>query len=200
MLDSDKRDEFVRLIEHAQISTIHRALDRAWHLGYRAGANRNQGESMPADNTVLMEGVRLIFRNLTGKEGQYNREGDRNFGVILPDDVAEQMLADGWNVKYLQPREDTEEETPTPWLPVKVGYGKGRPPKIMLVTDRGRTALDESTVETLDWAEITNVDLIVRPYNYEVNGRTGISAYVQSMYVTIEEDALERKYAEMDSQ
>ena len=157
---------------------------------------------MPTDpNVVVMEGVRLVFRNFTGKEGQYNREGDRNFGVILPDNVAEAMAADGWNVKYLQPREDEEEETePTPWLPVKVGYGKGRPPKIMLVTDRGKTALNEDTVDTLDWADITNVDLIVRPYNYEVHGRTGISAYVQSMYVTIEEDPLERKYAEMDAQ
>jgi hypothetical protein len=155
---------------------------------------------MPAENTILMEGVRLIFRNFTGKEGQYNREGDRNFGVILPTDVAEAMLADGWNVKYLRAREDDEDEVETPWLPVKVGYGKGRPPKIMLVTDRGRTALTEDTVDTLDWADITNVDLIVRPYNYDVGGRTGISAYVQSMYVTIEEDALERKYAEMDAQ
>jgi hypothetical protein len=155
---------------------------------------------MPAENTVLMEGVRLVFRNFTGKEGQYNREGDRNFGVILPNDVAEAMLADGWNVKYLKAREDDEDEAEVPWLPVKVGYGKGRPPKIMLVTDRGRTALDEDTIDTLDWADIVNVDLIVRPYNYDVGGRTGISAYVQSMYVTIEEDALERKYAEMDAQ
>jgi hypothetical protein len=155
---------------------------------------------MPAENTVLMEGVRLVFRNFTGKEGQYNREGDRNFGVILPDDIAEAMLADGWNVKYLQPRDDDEEETPTPWLPVKIGYGRGRPPKIMLVTERGRTALDEDTVDMLDWADIVNVDLIVRPYNYDVGGRTGIAAYVQSMYITIEEDALEKKYAEMDSQ
>ena len=155
---------------------------------------------MPAENTVLMEGVRLIFRNFTGKEGQYNREGDRNFGVILPDDIAEAMAADGWNVKWLQPRDDDEGEEQTPWLPVKIGYGRGRPPKIMLVTERGRTALDENTVDMLDWADIVNVDLIVRPYNYDVGGRTGIAAYVQSMYVTIEEDALERKYAEMDSQ
>jgi len=30
------------------------------------------------ENTVLMEGVRIIFRNFAGKEGQYNREGDRD--------------------------------------------------------------------------------------------------------------------------
>jgi hypothetical protein len=80
-------------------------------------------------NTVLMEGVRIIFRNFQGKEGQYNREGDRNFGVILPDGVAEAMLNDGWNVKYLKPREDDEEETETPWLSVSLNFDKGRPPK-----------------------------------------------------------------------
>lgn len=150
--------------------------------------------------TVLMEGVRIIFRNFAGKEGQYNRAGDRNFGVILPDDVAEAMLRDGWNVKTLRPREDDEEETETPWLPVSLNFDKGRPPKVMLITSRGRTAMDVDSVEMLDWADITNVDLIVRPYTWEVSGKTGIKAYLQSMYVTIEEDELERKYAEMDAQ
>jgi hypothetical protein len=155
---------------------------------------------MPAENTVLMEGVRIIFRNFQGKEGQYNRAGDRNFGVILPPDVAEAMLADGWNVKYLKPREEDEEPEETPWLSVSLNFDKGRPPKVMMVTDRGRTALDESNVDLLDWADIKNVDIIVRPYTWEVSGRTGIKAYLQSMYVTIEEDELERKYAEMDAQ
>jgi hypothetical protein len=156
---------------------------------------------LPADNTVLLEGVRIIFRNFSGKEGQYNREGDRNFGVIIPDAAtAEAMLADGWNVKYLKPREDDEEGEETPWLQVSVNFDKGRPPKIMMVTSRGRTALDAQSVEMLDWADITNVDLIVRPYTWEVSGRSGIKAYLQSMYVTIEEDELERKYAEMDTQ
>jgi hypothetical protein len=147
-----------------------------------------------------MEGVRIIFRNFAGKEGKYNREGDRNFGVILPPDIAEAMLADGWAVKYLQPREDDEEPQETPWLPVSAAFDKGRPPQVVLITSRGRTNLDADTVETLDWADITNVDLMVRPYFWDVNGKTGIKAYLQSMYVTIEEDALAQKYAEMDSQ
>lgn len=161
---------------------------------------------MPADNTVLLEGVRLVFRNFTGKEGQYNREGDRNFGVIIPDmATAQAMIKDGWNVKFLKPREnDDEDELPeeeeTPWLSVKVGFGKGAPPKIVIVTSRGKTMLDEKTVDMLDWAEIVNVDMIVRPYNYDVQGRQGISAYVKSLYVTIEEDELERKYSELDEQ
>jgi hypothetical protein len=149
------------------------------------------------DNTVLMEGVRIIFRNFSGKEGQYNREGDRNFAVLLDDAVATAMAEDNWNIKWLRPRSEEEEEAPQAYLPVSLNF-KGRPPRIVLITSRGRTNLDEDSVDMLDWADIVNVDLIVRPYEWTVNQKTGIKAYLQSIYVTIEEDALELKYSELD--
>jgi hypothetical protein len=156
---------------------------------------------MPNDNTVLMEGVKIIFRNFEGKEGQYNRAGDRNFAVLLDQQVAEAMSTDGWNVKWLKPREDAEEEEqPQAYLQVTANFDKGRPPRVVMITSRGRTNLDEDSVDILDWADIVNVDLIVRPYEWSVNGKTGIKAYLQSIYVTVEEDELERKYAEMDQQ
>jgi hypothetical protein len=151
------------------------------------------------DNTVLMEGVRIIFRNFSGKEGQYNREGDRNFAVLLDEQVAAAMSEDNWNVKWLRPRTTEEEgEEPQAYLPISVNF-KGRPPRIVLITSRGRTNLDESQVETLDWVDILNVDLIVRPYEWTVNGKSGVKAYLQSIYVTIEEDPLELKYSELES-
>lgn len=149
------------------------------------------------DNTVLMEGVRIIFRNFAGKEGQYNREGDRNFAVLLDDKTAEAMTEDGWNVKWLQPRSEEEGETPQAYLPVSVNF-RGRPPRIVQITSRGRTNISEDSVEVLDWVDILNVDLIVRPYAWTVNGKSGIKAYLQSLYVTIQEDPLEMKYAEVD--
>jgi hypothetical protein len=152
---------------------------------------------MPQDNTVIMEGVRIVFRNFRGKEDQYNREGDRNFAVLLDDTVANSMAEDGWNVKWLKPREEEAEESAQAYLQVSVSY-KGRPPRIVLITSRGRTNLDESQVEMLDWADIKNVDLIVRPYEWTVNQKSGIKAYLQSIYVTIEEDPLEMKYAELN--
>lgn len=152
----------------------------------------------PQDNTVMMEGVRIIFRNFSGKEGQYNREGDRNFAVLIDDGTAKVMEEDGWNIKVLKPREEGEEdELPQAYLPVSVNF-RGRPPRIVLITSRGRSNLDESTIEMLDWADIINVDLIVRPYEWVVNDKTGIKAYLQSLYVTIEEDALEMKYNELE--
>ena len=151
----------------------------------------------PNDGTILMEGVRIIFRNFAGKEGKYNREGDRNFAVLLDDEIANKLAADDWNVKWLQPRGEEEDEHPQAYLPVSLSY-KGRPPRVVMITSRGRTNLDESQVELLDWADIVNVDLIVRPYAWTVNNKSGVKAYLQSVYITINEDPLERKYNELD--
>lgn len=154
---------------------------------------------MSDNQNVVMEGVTTLFRNFAGKEGPYNREGDRNFCVLLDDEIANVMGEDGWNVKWLDPREDADEgETPQAYIQIKAKYDKGRPPRVVLITSRGKTNLGENEVEMLDYADIKNVDLIFRPYHWNVSGKTGISAYLQSLYVTIEEDELERKYAEME--
>jgi hypothetical protein len=155
---------------------------------------------MSSDQNVMMEGVRIIFRNFEGKEGPYNKAGERNFAVLLPPPIAEAMAADGWNVKWLKPREDEvdEVEPDQPYLPVSLRYDVF-PPHVVLVTSRNRTTLDETQVEMLDYSDIINVDLIVRPHNWNVNGKTGIKAYVKTMFVTIEEDALVQKYAELDN-
>jgi hypothetical protein len=142
--------------------------------------------------TFMVEDARIIFRNFAGKEGQYNREGDRNFAVVLTPEIAEQMLTDGWNVRQLEPREEGDE--PTPYIQIAVSF-KNRPPRVVMLTSTTRTQLDEEAVDVLDWADIQTADLIARGYDWSVNGKTGTKAYLQSLFVTIEEDALERKYA-----
>ena len=150
---------------------------------------------MTIDN-VTLENVTLRFRNFSGKAGKFNREGERSFAVLLPQSVASDMAADGWPVKVLEAREEGDDDQP--YLSVKVRFDtNGRPPQAILIGSRGRTMLDEDAVGMLDWAEIRNVDMILRPYEWDVNGKTGVTAYLKSIYVTIEEDELDLKYADL---
>jgi len=144
------------------------------------------------DHSEMFEEARIIFRNFEGKEGPMNTAGNRNFCVVLTAEQADDLERKGYNVKRKPPREDGDEEFR--FLKVKVSF-KGRPPRIVMLTSRGRTTLDEDLCQMLDVAEIESSDLIIQPYKYTVNGKTGISAYLKSIYVTIHEDALELKYA-----
>lgn len=153
-----------------------------------------------SDGTLLIENAQVIFRNFTGKEGMYNAEGDRNFCILLDDETAKELIKDGWNVKELKPRD--EEDTPQKYIQVALKYrGRNgnavRPPTVVMVTSKGRTPLGEAEVEMLDWVDIANVDLIIRPYQWAASGKTGIKAYLKSIYVTIQEDELMRKYQDI---
>lgn len=140
---------------------------------------------------IIVENAKIAFKNFSGKEGQFNPEGKRNFCLILDPELAEKLYADGWNVRTLKPKDDGE--IPQPYIQVSVSF-LAKPPKIVLVTSRGKTLLTEETVGMLDWAEITNVDLSVTPYQWSVAGKNGVKAYLKNMYVTIQEDEFEKKY------
>lgn len=149
---------------------------------------------MPSDNTLLLEDAVIVLRNFQGLESKYNQAGNRNFGVLLEPELAERMAADGWNVKWFRVKEEGDE--PQAWLSVRVKYGK-KPPKVVVLTSTGRKQLTEETIGSLDFAEIETVDLIVNPSFWEVNDKSGVKAYLKSMFVTIKEDALERKYTDV---
>lgn len=150
----------------------------------------------PRLSPVTLENRRIIFRNFAGAEGRFNPKGKRNFNVVLDDAEAEAMLADGWNVKFLEPREEGDPRIPR--LEVTVHYSeRAQPPRVVLITSRGKTPLDESMLEILDWVEVENVDMILRPYEWEVNGKTGVKAYLKALYLTMVEDDLELKYQDV---
>jgi hypothetical protein len=148
------------------------------------------------ENTVVMEDVQIAFRNFSGRAGMYNKEGDRSFAVKLSPEWAEELTKRGWNVKYLKARD--EDENDQPFISVAVKFDGPRPPKVFMITKRGRTQLSENEVEILDYVDILQVDLVLNPYEWSVNGNSGIKAYLDSIYVIILENELEAKYGNMD--
>ena len=148
-------------------------------------------------SNISVENARILFRNFAGKEGKFNAAGQRSFCLVINNDIAEDLARIGWNIKYLNPRDP--DEAPQAYLQVKVAY-ENYPPKIYLISGGKKTELNEDTVDVLDYAEIENVDLIVRPYCWEVNGKTGIKAYVKNMYVTIVENEFEKKYRDLEDE
>lgn len=143
---------------------------------------------------VILENVRIMFRNFAGKGTEYNPEGRRNFCIALNPEDAENLRAIGWNVKTLPPRDEYEQ--PQDYIQVMVSYKfEDRAPHVVRISGRNRTAMTESNISNLDWEEIENVDLEFVPYNWDKAGRSGTTAYLKSMYVTVKEDRLAAKYA-----
>ena len=165
-------------------------------------------------NVLEINDARIIFRNFRGEGGKFNKEGDRNFALVIAggtldngfnrteltsEEMAEALINDenrfgvGWNVKIKAPREEGDD--PFIYLPVKVKFND-RGPSVYLQSGRNRTGLTEDTVSILDDIDILNVDLDIRPYDDEINGKPFRSAYLQSILVRQEIDRFAARFAE----
>ena len=141
-------------------------------------------------NPITIKNAKIIYRNFKGEGSAFNPKGKRNFSVVL-------------KIKPLKQRDEDDE--PAWQMPVEVKFrdmqgNEVRPPEVYICTYPNgklkKTRLTEDTIGTLDFAEIANVDLIVRPYEWEMNGNTGVKAYLKAMYVTVVEDELAEMYAD----
>lgn len=146
-------------------------------------------ENIEIENANLLGGS---FKNFSGRAGKYNPPGRRSFCVIIPEASVQTLMDEGWNIKTLNPRD--EEDEPKHYLQVRVNYGEISP-NIYICTKRNKTLLTEDTISELDFVEMGNVDLIIRPYIWDRDGESGVTAYVKAMYVTVIEDSFASKYA-----
>lgn len=147
---------------------------------------------------LQIDDARIIFRNFEGRGDKYNREGDRNFAMIIPTEEQKDALTNdvnefgvGWNVKIKAPRE--EGDTPFMYLPVKVKFNQ-KGPAIYLISGNNRQRLTEDTVYILDDIDISHVNLDIRPYDDTGSFGPFRSAYLQSMEVYQEVDRFTARY------
>lgn len=146
---------------------------------------------------LIIENAEIIFPNFSGKESKYNRAGDRNFNVVFTDEeLVNKLREDGWNISIIKPREG--DDTVRYKMKVNVRFDKDNPrrnPRVVMHTRKNETLLDADSVGSLDYADIKSIDMEIRPYEYDSNGKRGISAYLKTMHVTIDEDVFADKYA-----
>lgn len=145
-----------------------------------------------------IEGAEFVYRrNFTGAAVGFDEEGDRNFNVKIDPAIANALEADGWNIKWTKPGKNASEEVvrdfvPEPFLNVAVGF-KFRPPTIFLIRNGQGTVITEKTVATLDSAEFTNVDMVIRGRRHEMQGG-GYKAWLAEFYGTVEVSEIGSKY------
>lgn len=134
------------------------------------------------------------WRNFAGRETEINRDGKRTFCVVIPEDMVEVLTADGWNVK--ERRYEDEPENTFHFLTVNVSYRGYYPPEIAIFANGVRTDLDQDTVGQIDRMRIKKASLSINPSRWDVNGKTGISAYLDCLYIAIDEEAWKSNFAE----
>ena len=142
---------------------------------------------------LQIDDARIVYRNFAGVGSKYNREGDRNFAVVIEtQEMADDLTNEGWNVRIKPPRDIDDD--PFMYLPVKIKFND-RGPVVYLKTGNATNKLDEESVACLDNIDILSVDLDIRPYDWEVNGKNGRTAYLQSIHVTQRVDRFAERYA-----
>ena len=157
------------------------------------------GILVPKDD-LMLEGVQITYRNFAGTIGEFNPGGARTFSVELHDLAQAQAIeALGWKVRYPKPREDGGENRFVAHMPVTVKYHpKLAPPRIVMLTSRGQTKMAEEDIDVLDFMNIKSCDMFLRPFHWKLkSGGEGVKNMLASLYLTIQEDALELKYADV---
>ena len=142
---------------------------------------------------LQFDDVEIKWPNFSGKPDKYNRDGKRSFNIVIPDEEMKQALeAEGWTVKT-KPTND-EYDKPLYYMPVKVSYHHDEDlqhldPVVLLDTNGRVNELDEESIGELDYIEILEIPhMDISPYDWEVNGKTGRSAYLKKAVIVQEVD------------
>jgi len=128
--------------------------------------------------------VKWAFSHFAGEEDRFNGKGDHNFMVILPDDIAEKMRAEGWNIRTMEGYE--EGDPPEHLLKIKISF-KYEPPKIYFITEETQRRMRVGQRDLADIRRDTarQIDVVITPSRWVQGANSGITAYARELYVKI---------------
>jgi hypothetical protein len=144
---------------------------------------------MAIDRRVVLKltNAQFMYRpNFSARADKYNPNGGkRYFNVKIPEDMVDQLIEEGWNVKATNPQDDQAVEH---YLKVNVNFNGFRPPKVWVKSGANGepVLLDEDTIGQMDTFEIADMELNITPWitdKYDV-----MPCYLKSAFVTIVDD------------
>lgn len=144
---------------------------------------------------LIINNANIGYKNFEGRVSATNKYGERTFVIFFEDDVAKDMQDRGWNIKWPKDKLENPDSEKQAFLPVKLKFRTrdNRPTSVKIVKIMGDNHffLGEEDVKDLDKLKLLNVDLKVRPYEFEP-GR--YSAFLDTIYATVEMDPFFEKY------
>lgn len=133
----------------------------------------------------------IKYRNFEGKGGRFNAEGKRNFCVVLDENTANQLEAEGYYVKRRVLADgDTES-----YIKINVGMDSKWPPEIHVFTRNGENLYGAAELAALDEADIIKGEVWFKPYQ-SVNSDHK-TAWLDEMIVAIRDNQAKQKYASL---
>lgn len=144
---------------------------------------------------IILNNANIGYKNFEGRVNPMNKYGERSFVIFFDDEEAKMMEDQGWNIKWPKEKLDNPESEKQAFLPVKIRFKArdGRPTslKIVKIVGDNHSLLGEEDVGDLDKVRLLNVDLRIRPFEFEP-GR--YSAFLDTLYATVEMDPFVEKY------
>lgn len=154
-------------------------------------------------NLVVENAVFCYRTNFAGAPTEVNPAGGkRTFSIALTEEVANDLIEGGWNVRKRPPYEEGDDYLYT--TEIVVNAESKYPPSIYISSGSGDnnklTRIPPQSYAELDGMRYENVDLIIHPYVHN-RGKFSTKGYLSSMVVTPQRrNSFRGKYANYDVQ
>lgn len=139
--------------------------------------------------------------NFSGEEDQF-RDSRRKFSVLIPNELADDLRALGWNVKTTIPTDEDIKagKEATSGLKVMINFntnssGEETGPDIWLLMGEQREKLTSKTVGILDRSRVLELAMEIRGWEYDPEEKPGeFSARLVQLVAVIQPNILQGKY------
>lgn len=139
--------------------------------------------------------VKWPFSHFDGREDTFNAEGDHNFTLMLNEELAQKLMADGWSIRTMDGYE--EGDPPEYLLKVKISY-KFEPPKIFLIKGQRKIRATQRDLADIRRDTCENLDVIITPSRWVHGQNSGITAYAKELYATVRQSRFSERYQDFE--